>query len=124
MAKQLTRRRFHGEVGSLGGALVVALGTSQCRGEAGSDDRPGAAEPACKFQSSFMTWDFPPTPDPRPHARHNCPLGNKARIQLDALIDLVDEATGRSERFVLIAPCRAEWVYAEDRLFQIPFLQL
>jgi hypothetical protein len=74
----------------------------------------------CNFQASFMTWDFPPRPDPRPYARHNCPLGNKARIQLDAIIDVVDEATGRRERFVLIAPCRTEWVYAEDRLFQIP----
>ncbi len=75
---------------------------------------------ACNFQSSYMTWDLPPRPDPRPHARHNLPLGNKARIQLEALIDVIDETSGESERFVLIAPCRTEWVYAEDRLFQIP----
>ncbi len=75
---------------------------------------------ACNFQSSYMTWDLPPRPDPRPYARHNLPLGNKARIELEALIDVIDEASGESERFVLIAPCRTEWVYAEDRLFQIP----
>ena len=75
---------------------------------------------ACNFQSSYMTWDLPPRPDPRPYARHNLPLGNKARIQLEALIDVIDETSGESERFVLIAPCRTEWVYAEDRLFQIP----
>ncbi len=75
---------------------------------------------ACDFQKSYMTWDLPPRPDPRPYARHNLPLGNKARIQLEALIDVIDEASGESERFVLIAPCRTEWVYAEDRLFQIP----
>ena len=75
---------------------------------------------ACNFQSSYMTWDLPPRPDPRTYARHNLPLGNKARIQLEALIDVIDETNGESERFVLIAPCRTEWVYAEDRLFQIP----
>ena len=68
-----------------------------------------------------MTWDKPPNPnDPRPEVRHNTPLGNKARIQLEALLDITDSATGETERFFLIAPCRAEWVYAEDRLFQIP----
>jgi hypothetical protein len=77
-------------------------------------------ETACDFQRSFMTWDHAPRPDPRPDARHNTPLGNKARIQLDAIIDVIHEATGRRERFVLIAPCRTEWVYAEERLFQIP----
>ena len=38
-----------------------------------------------------------------------------------ALGPLVDISNSFSvERFVLIAPCRTEWVYAEDRLFQIP----
>lgn len=67
-----------------------------------------------------MTWDLPYREDPRPHARHNIPHGNLARIDLDALIDAVDEDSGQSEQFVLIAPCRTEWVYAENRLFQIP----
>lgn len=67
-----------------------------------------------------MTWDHPYRKDPRPYARHNVPHGNRARIQLDAIIDVVQVATGDSQRFVLIAPCRTEWVYAEDRLFQIP----
>lgn len=75
---------------------------------------------ACNFQASFMTWDLPPHKDPRPHARHNIPHGNQARIQLDAIIDVINEDSGASERFVLIAPCRTEWVYAEDKLFQIP----
>jgi hypothetical protein len=67
-----------------------------------------------------MTWDLPPPAKPRPGSRHNIPLGNKARIQLDALIDVIDEPTGKSERFVLIAPCRSEWVYAKRNLFQTP----
>lgn len=78
------------------------------------------ATPAFNFQSSYMTWDLPPRPDPRPHARHNIPLGNKARIQLDAILDVVDESSGNTERFVLIAACRTEWVYAESGLFQLP----
>jgi len=116
MSNQVTRRQFHREIGALGGALVIAVGAGQSRG----GDEEATSRPACDFQASFMTWDFPPRPDPRPYARHNCPLGNKARIQLDAIVDVTDEATGHGERFVLIAPCRAEWVYAEDRLFQIP----
>jgi len=76
---------------------------------------------ACDFQASFMTWDYPPGPDPRGAAsRHRTPLGNKARIQLEALIDVISETSGASERFVLIAPCRTEWVYADEGLFQIP----
>ena len=55
--------------------------------------------PARNFQSSFMTWDLPPRKDPRPYARHIIPLGNKAHIQLEALIDVIDEATGKSEQF-------------------------
>ena len=67
-----------------------------------------------------MTWDVPPRDDPPRNARHNVPLGNKARIQLDAIVEVIDEETGASEQFVLIVPCRAEWVYAEKQLFQIP----
>ena len=79
-----------------------------------------AGEQACNFQASYMTWDLPPRPDPRPHARHNIPLGNKARIQLEAIVDVIDDESGSSEQFVLIAACRTEWVYAESGLFQIP----
>lgn len=74
----------------------------------------------CNFQSSYMTWDLPPFKDPRPYARHNIPLGNKARIQLDAIVDVTDLRTNAFERYVLIAPCRTEWVYADKGMFQIP----
>ena len=52
----------------------------------------------CNFQASFMTWDLPPptSKDPRPHARHDIPRGNRARIQLDALIDVINEESGSS----------------------------
>lgn len=103
----------------LASALVVStlslLGLST-----DSAEKAPKGSSACNFQASFMTWDLPPRKDPRPHARHNMPNGTKARIQIDAIIDVIGEETGASERFVLIAPCRSEWVYAEDRLFQQP----
>jgi hypothetical protein len=46
--------------------------------------------------------------------------GNIARIQLDAACTLIDETVGVSEVFYLIAPCRAERMYLESSLFQMP----
>lgn len=45
---------------------------------------------------------------------------NSARIQLDSRCEIWDEGTGRLEEFFLITPCRTEWMYREDRLFQHP----
>src|SRR5262245_17141747 len=99
-------------------ALVFAL--AQVASEVGPGQTAKSAG-ACDFSSSFMTWDYPPKPDPRgAKSRHQTPLGNKARIEIEALIDVINETTNESERFVLIAPCRTEWVYAEDNLFQLP----
>src|SRR5262245_36037538 len=99
-------------------ALVFAL--AQVASEVGPGQTAKSAG-ACDFRASFMTWDFPPKPDPRgSKSRHQTPLGNKARIEIEALIDVINETTSASERFVLIAPCRTEWVYAEDNLFQLP----
>jgi hypothetical protein len=67
-----------------------------------------------------MFWDVPYRPDPRPYARHDTPLGNRVRILVEAILDVIEPSTGTTEQFVLIAPCRTEWVYAEDHLFQIP----
>jgi hypothetical protein len=75
---------------------------------------------ACDFQRSFLSWDLPSRPDPRPEARHDTPFGNRVRILLESLLDVVDDASGIAERYVLVAACRTEWVYAEDRLFQVP----
>jgi hypothetical protein len=122
--RKLTRREFQAGTGSLllGGALVVPLVSASTAAKGDQEPQSAADEgaAACDFQRSFMTWDFPFRPDPRPHARHNIPHGNLARIQLDAIVDVIDRQTGATDRFVLIAPCRAEWVYAEDKLFQLP----
>ena len=72
------------------------------------------------FRRSFMRWDKPRNPnDPRPHARHNTPLGNRVRIELDSVLTVL-RPQGTPERYFLIAPCRSEWVYAEREIFQIP----
>ena len=72
------------------------------------------------FRRSFMRWDKPRNPnDPRPYARHNTPLGNRVRIELDSVLTVL-RPQGTPERYFLIAPCRAEWVYAEREIFQIP----
>ena len=63
---------------------------------------------AIDFANSYMTWF--------PHEKS----GNIARIQLDAACTLVDEKTGRRDQFYLIAPCRAERMYLDTPLFQLP----
>lgn len=118
---KLTRRSLCVRSGAaiLGGALVLPVAEESL--DADEQKLPESdTTSACDFQSSFMTWDHPYREDPRPYARHNVPHGNRARIQLDAIIDVVQISTGNYQRFVLIAPCRTEWVYAEDRLFQLP----
>jgi len=46
--------------------------------------------------------------------------GNWARILLDARCVLTDERSGESDEFFLIVPCRTEWMYRDDVLFQVP----
>jgi len=46
--------------------------------------------------------------------------GNIARILLDAACTMIDERTGESRAFYLIAPCRSERMYLDSQLFQMP----
>jgi hypothetical protein len=46
--------------------------------------------------------------------------GNIARILLDAACTILDERTGESRAFYLIAPCRSERMYLDSQLFQMP----
>ena len=122
MPNKVTRRDFQRQLGTAAVAgIALAAGTRQANSNEAKLET-NAARGACNFQASFMTWDHPPRtePDRRPYARHDIPLGNKARIQLEALVDVVDDGSGTSDQFVLIAACRTEWVYAKNRLFQIP----
>ena len=99
-----------------GGGWILPMACSAPATES-STGGGGSVPPACNFQSSFMTWDYPP---PAYTEKHDIPYGNMARIQLDAMTDVIDDSSGERVRFVLIQPCRTERVYKEDRLFQIP----
>jgi hypothetical protein len=59
------------------------------------------------FTNSYMTFFMPNG-------------GNVARILLDAACTLVDERDGDRETFYLIQPCRAERMYLDGPLFQLP----
>ena len=61
---------------------------------------------AMDFANSYMTFFI--------HSGENI-----ARIQLDAACTIVDPA-GVSETYYLIAPCRAERMYRDGELFQMP----
>jgi hypothetical protein len=63
--------------------------------------------PVIDFANSYMTF-------------FGRDRGNIARIQLDAACTLTDERSGASELYYLIAPCRAERMYLETQLFQMP----
>ncbi|MCY3775669.1 MAG: hypothetical protein OXH11_06775 [Candidatus Aminicenantes bacterium] len=119
MLNRSTRRHFHGQLGVAlaGGSWVFSAGCQAPAEESSSGDGGTATRPACDFQASFMTWDFPPPPT---NEKHELPFGNMARIQLEAITDVIDDSSGESERFILIQPCRTERVYKEERLFQIP----
>ena len=73
----------------------------------------------CDFANSYIRWVVPPDLSDDRQPGH-MPWGNSARIQLDARCEVVDRATGASEEFFLITPCRTEWMYRDDTLFQVP----
>ena len=74
---------------------------------------------ALDYSRSFMMWDAPPNPNDHRKPGHK-PWGNSARIQFDARCELTDDKTGESEEYFLITPCRTEWMYRDDTLFQTP----
>ena len=74
---------------------------------------------ATDFSNSYITWSVPHNPDDKRVPGHK-PWGNSARILIDARCELIDEKSGGSEDFFLIVPCRTEWMYQEENLFQIP----
>jgi len=71
------------------------------------------------FGNSYMTWVVPHDPTDRRVPGHK-PWGNSARILLDARCTIADTASGATDDFYLVAPCRTEWMYQEERLFQVP----
>ncbi len=73
----------------------------------------------CDFSNSYMTWVVEPNPHDRREPGH-MQYRNSARIQIDARCEIVNEKDEASEAFFLITPCRSEWMYRSDTLFQYP----
>ena len=73
----------------------------------------------CDFYNSYMTWVVEPNPNDQRKPGHT-QIRNSARIQLDARCKIQNEEDGTSEEFFLITPCRTEWMYRSDTLFQFP----
>jgi hypothetical protein len=71
------------------------------------------------FSNSYISWDAPYDPSDRRVPGH-MPWGNSARILVDARCTLLDGASEVIDELYLIAPCRGEWMYQEENLFQIP----
>ena len=74
---------------------------------------------ACDFSNSYMFWESQYNPEDKRKPGH-MPWGNSARIQLNARCEWVNERTGEEDEFFLITPCRTEWMYRSDQLWQTP----
>ncbi len=77
------------------------------------------------FNRSFVTWTIDwAEPDPV-YAYPGGFVGEPgeattSRIQIDAACEIVDEARGTACTIYLTAPCRSEFIIADDNLFQVP----
>ena len=73
----------------------------------------------CDFNNSYIGWVSAPNPDDRRVPGH-MPWGNTVRIGIEARCELTNEQTGEVAEYVLIKPCRTEWMYRDDTLLQEP----
>lgn len=72
-----------------------------------------------QYERSYVTWSIPHNPNDKRVPGHKT-WGNSARILFDARCVLTEDATGQSEEFFLIVPCRTEWMYQERNMIQNP----
>jgi hypothetical protein len=63
--------------------------------------------PAIDFARSYMTW-------------FGENEGSMSRIQLEAACTIIDESSGTSDTYYLIAPCRAEHTHSDEKLIVMP----
>jgi len=77
------------------------------------------------FNRSFITWTIEwAEPDPV-YAYAGGFVGEPgesttSRLQIDAGCEIVDDARGTACTIYLTAPCRSEFIIADDNLFQVP----
>jgi hypothetical protein len=78
-------------------------------------DRGGRMDPI-DYGASFLRWARPPREDSRTPGHR--PWGNEVRILLDARVRVTDERADTTQDFYLIAPCRTEWTFQDEPMFQ------
>ena len=71
------------------------------------------------YERSYVTWTGPYNPNDKRVPGHK-PWGNSARILFEARCVLTEDATGQSDEFFLVVPCRTEWMYQERNMIQRP----
>ncbi len=73
----------------------------------------------CDFSNSYITWTGKSNPNDDRKPGH-MPWRNTVRIQLDSRCQVTNEESGKTEEYYLITPCRTEWMYRSDVLWQVP----
>ena len=68
------------------------------------------------YGASFLRWARPPREDSRTPGHR--PWGNEVRILLDARVRVTGERADTTQDFYLIAPCRTEWTFQDEPMFQ------
>ena len=72
----------------------------------------------CDYGISSVTWTAQHDPTDTRNPGH-MPWDNKAvRILIDSRCEIINNETESSEWFYLITPCRTEWMYRDDILWQ------
>ena len=71
------------------------------------------------YGNSYMTLtDWGPGDDPRKPG--HMPWPNLLRILLDSRCWITDGDSGETREYNMISPCRTEWMYRDDILWQVP----
>ena len=71
------------------------------------------------YGNSYLVWTSRQNPDDDRKPGH-VPYENTVRILLDSQCWVTDEETGRTTEYCLISPCRTEWMYRDEPLWQQP----
>jgi len=103
LGERQTRREFI-KAGGTAAAGIAAAGL--VNSVLGAEMKKGEIMESCDFSRSFITFV----------TRRD----NNARIQVEARCDWLDQKTGKSENFYLVASCKGEDTYSKGCLFLIP----
>ena len=71
------------------------------------------------YGNSYIVWTSKLNPADKRKPGH-MPYQNTVRILLDARCWIIDEESGRTTEYNLISPCRTEWMYRDEPLWQQP----